>query len=424
MKKKELALFVGAYFVAASSAHAVSPTNDDSLQFHGYGMVAGDFQSELERPKNMALHMDPTGPNQDPRGKMGDLGNTYWHDYFSTFFVNKRWQDVGAPGQWADYTYQLVAYGNKSLESHQNYARFGGLSFLPEGSNVWAGRRYLDDRVSVFAYNTKEVHFDSGVGYNGKDLDVSIGTAQVDWADGVVEAMEGSRRIADVAYRIGPSEWGVTYVQEMDNPVGPDTQTAVSFSGKYTLPSFFGFASGNTIFKAQFGKGVIAQYLNTSRISTLSEKDDSSMRFTMDGTIDAIEGFTIKPALIYEYTNRDDTVPRTTHVRDTGFGGIGNYGSADETGLFAGINVQQKLTQNWSLLYEGNVNKTENKDGNEGADGTAYKFAMGPALQLAVQPGVAPIASLTAAYVGGDRDITQLPTDSEWRFGYRMEIWF
>jgi sucrose porin len=96
----------------------------------------------------------------------------------------------------------------------------------------------------------------------------------------------------------------------------------------------------------------------------------------------------------------------------------------DETGIFAGFDVQQKLNQNWSMLYESNVNNTQNKDGNNGVNGTAYKFAMGPALQLQVQPGVAPIASLTAAYVGGDQDITELPTNSEWRFGYRMEVWF
>jgi sucrose porin len=190
------------------------------------------------------------------------------------------------------------------------------------------------------------------------------------------------------------------------------------------LPSFLGLTSGNTIFKAQYGKGVIAQYLNTSRISQISEQGDSSMRFTMDGTIDAIDGFTIKPALIVEYTDRDETASRLSSLIDVDGHADHHYGSADETGIFAGFDVQQKLNQNWSMLYESNVNNTQNKDGNNGVNGTAYKFAMGPALQLQVQPGVAPIASLTAAYVGGDQDITELPTNSEWRFGYRMEVWF
>ncbi|QOL15563.1 carbohydrate porin [Dickeya dianthicola] len=425
MNKGKLALLICICLASASSVNAANISDDGNLQLHGYGMVGGDFQGELGRPKNMSLHMDPTGPNQDPRGKMGDLGNSYWHDYFTALAVTKKWQDVGAPGQWADYTYQVVGYGDKSIETAQNYGRFGGLSFLPAGSNVWGGRRYLDERVTVFAYNTKEVHIDSGVGYSSKDLDLTIGTAQVDWSGSLSrQAIEGSRRIFDIAYRIGPSEWGITYVKELDNPLGPDTNQAISFSGKYMLPSFLGLAHGNTIFKAQYGRGVIAQYLNTSRISVLSEEGDSSMRFTMDGSIDGVEGFTIKPALIYEYTNRDDTVPRTTFVGDEGHGGIGNYGSSDETGIFAGINVQQKLHQNWSMLYEAVVNNTHNKNGVEGATGVAYKLAVGPALQLEVQPYVAPIASVTVAYVGGDRDITNLTKDSEWRLGYRLEVFF
>lgn len=426
MQKRKLALLISAYLVSVSAVHAASLSADDSFQLHGYGMVAGDFKSDLDRPENMSLHRDPTGPHQDPRGKMGDLGNTFWHDYFTDLAVSKKWQDVGAPGQWADWTYEVVGYGDKTLQTEQNYGRFGGVTALPKDSSIWIGRRFIDDRVRVFAYNTKEVHFDSGIGYNSKDLDVAVGTAQVDWSSSTaIMAAEGARRIADAAYRIGPSELGVTYVEEIDDPIGSDPHNAISFSGKYTLPSFLGLTSGSTMFKAQYGKGVIAQYLNTSRISALSEKDDSSMRLTMDGMINAVDGFTINPALIFERTHRDSSVPRTTSIADVNNGGHSySYGSSDETGLFAGIDVQQKLNQNWSMLYEGNVNNTHNKDGNEGANGTAYKFAMGPALQLAVQPGVAPIASLTAAYVGGDRDITQLPTASEWRFGYRMEIWF
>jgi len=427
MKKRKLAVLISAYLISASAAHAVPLSDDKSLEFHGYGMVAGDFKSDYDRPKSMRLHMDPTGPHQDPRGKMGDLGNTYWHDYFSSLAVTKKWQDVGAPGQSADFTYQMVGYGDKGFETAQMFGNFAGVTVLPKDSKIWIGRRYIDERVGVFAYNTKEVHFDAGIGYNSTDFDLAVGTAQVDWSGSArpAEAVEGGRRIADAVYRLGATELGITYVEELDDPVRQqEEQNAVSVSAKYTLPSFMGLTSGNTIFKAQYGQGVIAQYLNTSRISQISEQDDSSMRFTMDGTIDAIDGFTIKPVVIFEYTDRDNTVPRISSLIDADGGVAHSYGSEDETGIFAGFDVQQKLNQNWSMLYEANVNNTQNKDGNNGANGTAYKFAMGPALQLQVQPGVAPIASLTAAYVGGDQAITELPTASEWRFGYRMEVWF
>ncbi|BDO02870.1 hypothetical protein KAM622c_24570 [Klebsiella quasipneumoniae subsp. quasipneumoniae] len=47
------------------------------------------------------------------------------------------------------------------------------------------------------------------------------------------------------------------------------------------------------------------------------------------------------------------------------------------------------------------------------------KIGAGPALQLDVLPYVAPILSLTVTYAGGDKEVTLLPKDSEWRVGYR-----
>ncbi|AEW61481.1 MULTISPECIES: hypothetical protein [Klebsiella] len=101
------------------------------------------------------------------------------------------------------------------------------------------------------------------------------------------------------------------------------------------------------------------------------------------------------------------------------------YGSANETGIFTGVNVKQNIHhQNLSMLYEVMVNNTINKNGVEGASGVGYKIAAGPALQLDVLPYVAPILSLTVTYAGGDKEVTLLPEDSEWRVGYRMEVWF
>ncbi|MDW6003161.1 carbohydrate porin [Vibrio mangrovi] len=427
MKKLSLALAISA---AVSLPTISAPAfADDSVQFHGYSMVASNFRKEAGKPKNLALHMDPTGPNQDPRGKMGDLGNTYWHDYWTAVSLNKRWEDIYEEGQWADFTFELVGYGNKDVEASQNYARLGGLSFLPEDSNIWAGRRYFSDRVQVFAYNIKEVNIDAGIGYNSKNFDISIGTSQIDYAgfsgdvnNQPVQAIEGSREILDLAYRVGKAEFGATYLKELES-FHNDTQQALSVFGKYKYDSFMGL-DGDLTLEAQVGKGVIAQYLNTSRISALSEDGDISARLSAYGIIMGIEGFNIRPALILEKSYRENTDKRTTHVNDGGFGGIGDYGNADETGIFAGITVGQTLTENLSMQYEAIVNRTWNKDGNDGVDGTSYKLAMGPAVQLKSLPWVAPKIDVTVAYVGGDEELTFLNEKSEWRFGYRMEVWF
>lgn len=150
------------------------------------------------------------------------------------------------------------------------------------------------------------------------------------------------------------------------------------------------------------------------------------MRFSTDGNLTLFDDFAVSPAFIYEYTKREKTTDRTTFIPDTGYsGGDMIYGSANETGIFTGVNVKQSIHhQNLSMLYEVMVNNTINKNGVEGASGVGYKIAAGPALQLDVLPYVAPILSLTVTYAGGDKEVTLLPEDSEWRVGYRMEVWF
>lgn len=413
--------------VVVAPAVSATPDVDDSFKIHGYAMAGSEFKGEANRPKSLSLHIDPTGPNQDPRGKLGDLGNTYWHDMFTTITLSKQWSNIYKEGQWADYNYEVVGYGDKGVETGQSYARMGGFDFLPENSHIWAGRRYNSDRVALFAYNIKEVNIDSGIGYVGDNFEISVGTDQIDWADErTVSQYEGSREVLDIEYRIGKAEVGLTYVKEIDNieELFGKKQEATSVYIKYNLDTFIGLSSGSTMLQAQYGKGVIAQYLNTNRISSLSEEGDSAVRLTMDGNIASFDGFTINTAVIFEYTDREDSPTRTIYIPDNGYGGVGTYGDAEEVGLFGGINVHQKVTENVAMLYEANMNNTKNKDGNHGVDGTAYKLAMGPALQLKTVKWVAPIISLTVAYVGGDQELTFLDHDSEFRFGYRMEAWF
>lgn len=431
MRRKTLAIAVIA--AMAPSVHAADLGN--GITFHGYGMVAGNFESNLNNPKNLSLHMDPTGAHQDPRGKLGDLGNTYWHDYFTSLTFNKKWENVGKDGQWADFSYEVVGYGDKGVETGQSYARMGGLSFLPENAILWAGRKNDSDRVSVFAYNIKEVNVDSGVGYIGDKFSITIGSNEVNWSSLNIDAaagqsgtVEASNQVVDVEYRIGKAEFGLTFVNELENNFRPDgeMQSAISGYGKYTFDSFLGLTDGSTMFEAQYGKGVLAQYLNTDRITAISEEGDKSMRFTLDGVINSVEDVTIKPALIFEYTDREEDPTRITKtgfaVSGTDF--VNTFGTADETGLFAGINVYQKLTDNVSMLYEANYADIKNKNGNDGMDGNMYKIAFGPALQLQTEPWAAPLASITLAYAGGDTELTFLDKEAEFRIGYRMEVWF
>ncbi len=440
MKKLNLVVAISAALAATASVPTFA---DDSIQFHGFAMVAGDFQSEFDRPKNMALHVDPTGPNQDPRGMMGNLGNTYWHDYFAALSMTKRWDSPFAEGEWADFTAEISTYGDKTVDAEQMFVQYGGLSFLPENARVWAGRRYMGERIRTLAYNIREINVDSGIGYMSDNFDITIGYNQIDYADAkadennLVLAMEGSRTVFDMVYRVGSAEFGATYMQILDDPCfeyyackTENDGNAYSGFAKYKFGSFLGLV-GNSNVMIQAGKGVIAQYLSTARITGLSEEDDKSARFSYYGMINQFDGITIEPALIYEYTDRADqrriTTLTNTQIRPNQVAVNGaeyHFGSAEEQSIFAGVSVHQALTNNISMQYEAIYANKTNRDGVEGADGNMYKLAMGPSLQLKSMPWVVPVTNLSVAYVGGDEEITDLPVDSEWRVGYRFEVFF
>lgn len=72
-----------------------------------------------------------------------------------------------------------------------------------------------------------------------------------------------------------------------------------------TACRLLGVAKGQSTVKLQYGKGVIAPYLNTGRITVLSEEGDSSMRFSTDGNLTLFDDFAVSPAFIYEYTKRE-----------------------------------------------------------------------------------------------------------------------
>lgn len=434
MKKLNLVVAISTALAATASLPTFA---DDTVQFHGYAMAAGDFQSELDRPKNLALHVDPTGPNQDPRGQMGNLGNTYWHDYFAALSMNKRWDGM-EEGEWSDFTAEISTYGDKTVDAEQLFVQYGGLSFLPQNARLWAGRKYQGERIRTLAYNIREINVDSGIGYNSDNFDLTIGYNQSDWSDpndnnNSLLAAEGSRTVFDFVYRIGEAEFGATYMQELDDPYvrlglaapGAEERESKAYSAfaKYKFNSFLGLV-GNSSVMLQGGKGVVAQYLSTAKITGMSEEDDKSMRFSYYGMINQFEGFTIEPALVYEYTDRAEE-RRLTSINNT-LGGLPDYqfGNAEEQSIFAGVSVHQALTNNISMQYEAVYADKKNRDGVEGVDGSMYKLAMGPSLQLKSVPWAVPVTNISVAYVGGDEEITDLPVDSEWRFGYRFEVFF
>ncbi|KGY14000.1 hypothetical protein NM22_00610 [Vibrio tubiashii] len=432
MKKMNLVVAISAALAATASVS----THADDFTFNGYAMVASDFTAETGKAKNLAFHIDPTGPNQDPRGKMGDMANSYWHDMFTAIAMTKRWDEVTEGDDWASLTFELVGYGDKSVDAEQLFVQYGGLDFLPKDATIWAGRKYASERIRLFAYNIREVNADAGFGYNGTNFDWTIGYNQDEpsgW-DVRLNTAEPSRAFGDFAYRIGQAEFGGTFVKELHDRVTDgifpprhegQKRQSLSVFGKYKFDSYFGM-DGNSTFIVQAGKGVIAPYLNTNRITVLSEEDDKSMRASYYGMIHQFGDLTIEPALVYEYTDRAEerAVTELVDVNPMLPGRTMYYGSETEQKVFAGVNVYQPVTNHISMQYEAIYAHMTNRNGVDGDTGDMYKIAAGPSIQLKTMPWIAPITNFSVAYVGGDQAITDLDVNNEWRVGFRMEAFF
>ena len=125
-------------FLPATLCHAANLSDDGSFQLNGYGMVAGDFQSELNRPKTCRCIPIPPDLIRILVAKWA-----IWETVSGTItghrWLSLKWQGLASPEQWADYTYEMVGYGDKTVETAQNYGRFGGLSFFPRAQTFGLG---------------------------------------------------------------------------------------------------------------------------------------------------------------------------------------------------------------------------------------------------------------------------------------------
>lgn len=148
------------------------------------------------------------------------------------------------------------------------------------------------------------------------------------------------------------------------------------------------------------------------------------MRFSTDGNLTLFDDFAVSPAFIYEYTKREKLLTEPPLYLIQVIQGDMTYGSANETGIFTGVNVKQNIHhQNLSMLYEVMVNNTINKMASKVPAASATNCRRpGPAT------GCFTVCRADSQFDGylrrRDKEVTLLPEDSEWRVGYRMEVWF
>jgi len=377
--KKKLGLMALIFCVSATTFA------DNSFSWNGYMRSSLGFNSNLE---------DKSGTDINTLGR---FGNEY-DDYISSNF-SKKWD--GKNGTWAQYTFGLNAIDslNPNPTIGKNFIQMGGFDFLPKESSIWIGKKSIDSSVDILDYKYRNIN-GRGFGYTSKTLDLSFykelhpSTGETDDAATI-----------DGVYRIGNFETEVTFTKIAAEGTTTDESkkgdTSVSALVAYKAGTLLGFLPGKTTYRVQYGNGVLAEKLNYSNVTN---KDDTAYRFTIDGTY-FNEDWIINPVILVEGSH---------------------YGTKDVNSSTATIATRatNKLSENLSMVYEAAIATKENESGTSTNDGTEYKIAVGPALQLNTVPYTKPVIRLSTTLIGGDKEVTQLTKDSELRFGAQFETWF
>ncbi len=374
---------------------------DDSFNWTGYMRTGGGYNSSFQNTIKEDEH------------HLGRFGNEY--DTYIASALTKKWEMDN--GSWAYYHLEFnywdgdPAKHNAQWENDRNYVKMGGFSFLPEGSNIWAGTRKQEADVHILDYKWRRLK-GTGLGYESKSFDIQFLQSDSGEDTSSVVPWHGDVAANTVAARarFGSFETELVYTAASDfDDVTFNEGTAESaLTGTfiYGMDSFFGLTNGSGKIIGQVGTGVKADQLGSEQLN--EDEDDKAYRLIFDGMFSPVSGMDVNPVLLYEVSD------------------VESYAD-EETFLVAGARVHQAVTANVSWVFEGVVTDVDNQGGNADADGIKYKFALGPSLQLDMGYWARPVTRLMVTYIGGDEEVIVVNEDndnSELRIGWEFEIWF
>jgi len=400
--EKKLKLGLLALFMCASTATFA----DDSFQWHGYmrGSMGMDTDFANLNKVDEEVHT------------LGRYGSEY--DNFINSSLSKRWTDD--KGQWAQYnfSFSVFDYSNEytnptndyglvnTLDASDSYVEMGGLNFLPKDSSIWLGKRRVASGIDLLDLDYKKIS-GQGFGFSSKSFDIGL-YKELDSGD----MGEYADIVAiDATYKLqGLSVEGTFTKATVDSTIPFIDSTkkgdsSVSILAEYKSNNFIGTLPGNTKYRAQFGKGVTADKLN---MSVITDEKDTSYRFTVDGTT-MTKNWTLNTLVNLE-SSKDDSL-------DLKYSNLSVIARGTD-----------RLTDNLSMIYEAGISNKTNinlagiVDNNN--DGTTYKLAAGPAIQLNTMPWIRPILRFSAEVIGGEKKVTGFDKENELRFGAQFETWF
>lgn len=420
MKKK---LLLASLLVCATTAvHA-----DDSFQWHGY------YRAGLGMDKDFAN----VTTNGDEVNSLGRFGLEY--DDFLAGVLSKRWSDD--KGQWAQYNFAFNVFDYEdeytnpesvtnnpgypyapgsekynyssvnTLNASDIYVEMGGLNFLPKDSSIWVGKRRTANGIDLLDLDYRKIN-GHGFGYSSKTFDVALYkelNAGDMGEDADVVAIDGTLKLKGIKVEgtitKSTTDTSSSYFGNKEGDM------STSILAEYQHNKFMGVLLGSTTYRAQFGKGVTSDKLN---MTVITDEKDSSTRFTVDGTT-MTKAWTINTIINMESSKVDSA-------------------NITYSTLTVGARGTNKLTDNISMVYEASIANKKNIDlgGNVATanDGTVYKIAAGPTIQLNTMPWVRPVLRFNAAIIGGDKEVNGLTDkdgkkiDSEVRLGAQFETYF
>lgn len=452
---------------AVEEAKTKAAEADSGFEFHAYARQGVLFNSDgvrLEKggfhdngafyhPQAPFLHNyrlgnEPANYLEANLSKKWTMDDGAWAKFYSTLATHQ---------YYAGTAYQGTNYTDNDLSFRQLYAEMGGLSFLADGSTVWAGKRYYnrqDIYQSDFIYRLMD---GTGVGVQN----IPVGAGQLDLAYVVADNHApddkdkngkivqhnlnakykgikglGGEFSVEATLSAAPNRADVTDTINGE-AIGKPAESGFGAAVTYSRGDFFGFGNGWSAVSVMAGKGLAATY--DSVATWVKNEDALGARTVAYGVWNISDKWDMMGELVYDYTQDLDT------KADNEAGQKGGHTSSDYYAV--GIMPVYKVSKHFAIQSQfsaefGKVSFSGDQDykTNKGTgdlvvrDTSAmYKATIAPTITLDsgnfwAKPTIRAFATYaqwdeeasnggTAGY--GDDDKTSGMT-----YGVQMEVWF
>lgn len=445
--------------VAEENQAAVKAEEDNGVEFFGYARQGVVYNTDGQRLDKGGFHDQGAFFHpQSPYLHTYRLGNEP-ANYLEAGMSKKFTMDDGA---WAKFNtrlathqyysstaYQGNSYDDNDLQFREVYAEMGGLDVLPEGSSVWAGKRYYgrqDIYMSDFLYRIYD-----GVGAGIQNISAGSGSFDIAYissdlngekdpeTSGTVtqhnllvkysgiKALGGSIAVEGVV-SLAPNREKETPVVVNGQQITKGAENGYSLGVTYGRGDFFGFGDGWSTVAVMAGTGLASTF--DSSALWIDNEDALGVRAVAYGLWDVSDKWNIMAELVYDVTDEMGTGADETNTTN------GGYSSSDYYAF--GVMPVYKVTQHFSIESQfsaefGSTDFSGNQAAKVNDTSAMYKATIAPTLTLdAGNFWAKPVVRAFATYASWDEEASNGGTagygaqgkTNGMTYGVQMEVWF